>query len=140
MPWMRPPTRGERVEAKGWRSTIYIVIRYTENEVRMDYKFIEDLFTAAEVPKEGIHSRVLQKDEHVNITLFGFSAGQELSLHSAPTPAVICILNGEADITLGEDIHQAKAGSFAYMPPLLPHAIAAKSATTMLLIQIKIST
>ncbi|MGB8768824.1 MAG: cupin domain-containing protein [Candidatus Korobacteraceae bacterium] len=106
----------------------------------MDYKFIEDLFTAAEVPKEGIHSRVLQKDEHVNITLFGFSAGQELSLHSAPTPAVICILNGEADITLGEDIHQAKAGSFAYMPPLLPHAIAAKSATTMLLIQIKIST
>ena len=137
---MRPPIRGERVEAKGWRSTIYIVIRYTENEVRMDYKFIEDLFTAAEVPKEGIHSRVLQKDEHVNITLFGFSAGQELSLHSAPTPAVICILNGEADITLGEDIHQAKAGSFAYMPPLLPHAIAAKSATTMLLIQIKIST
>lgn len=137
---MRPPIRGERAKAKGWRSIIYIVIRYTENEVRMDYKFIEDLFTAAEVPKEGIHSRVLQKDEHVNITLFGFSAGQELSLHSAPTPAVICILNGEADITLGEDIHQAKAGSFAYMPPLLPHAIAAKSATTMLLIQIKIST
>ena len=106
--------------------------------MRVDYKFIEDLFTAAEVPQEGIHSRVLQKDEHVNITLFGFSAGQELSTHSAPTPAVICILNGEADITLGDDLHQAKAGSFAYMPPLLPHAIAAKSATTMLLIQIKV--
>jgi|SRR5512146_217594 quercetin dioxygenase-like cupin family protein len=105
----------------------------------MDYNFIEDLLVAAEVPKEGIHSRVLQKDEHVNITLFGFSAGQELSTHSAPTPAVICILNGEADITLGDDVHHAKAGSFAYMPPLLPHAIAAKSATTMLLIQMKIS-
>ena len=103
----------------------------------MDYKFIDDLLATAEVPNEGIHSRVLQKDEHVNITLFGFSAGQELSTHSAPTPAVICILNGEADITLGEDVHHAKAGSFAYMPPLLPHAIAAKAATTMLLIQIK---
>jgi len=97
----------------------------------MDYKFIGDLLVAAEVPKEGIYSRVLQKDDHVNITLFGFSAGQELSTHSAPAPAVICILNGEADITLGEGIHQAKAGSFAYMPPLLPHAIAAKSATTI---------
>lgn len=104
----------------------------------MDYKFIHDLFAAAEIPQEGIQSRVLQKDEHVNITLFGFSAGQELSMHSAPTPAVIYILNGEADISLGEDLHQAKAGSFAYMPPLLPHAIAAKGAMTMLLIQIKV--
>ncbi len=67
----------------------------------MDYKFIGDLLATAEVPKEGIHSRVLQKDEHVNITLFGFSVGQELSTHSAPTPAVVCILNGEAGITLG---------------------------------------
>ena len=104
----------------------------------MDYKFIDDLLAAAEVPKEGIHSRVLEKNEHVNITLFGFSAGQELSTHSAPTPAVICVLHGEVDITLGYDVHHAKAGSFAYMPPLLPHAIAAKSATTMLLIQIKL--
>jgi quercetin dioxygenase-like cupin family protein len=90
------------------------------------------------VPKEGILSRVLQKDELVNITLFGFSAGQELSTHSAPTPAVICILNGEADITLGDDVHHGKGGSFAYMPPLLPHAISAKAPTTMLLVQIKI--
>lgn len=104
----------------------------------MDYKFIDDLLAATEVPNEGIHSRVLQKDEHVNITLFGFSAGQELSTHSAPTPAVICILKGEAEITLGEDVHHAKAGSFAYMPPLLPHAIAAKSPMTMLLIQVKV--
>ncbi|HWR36817.1 MAG TPA: cupin domain-containing protein [Clostridia bacterium] len=104
----------------------------------MDYKFITDLLADAEIPKEGIHSRVLQKDEHVNITLFGFSAGQELSTHSAPTPAVICILNGEADITLGEDVHKAKGGSFVYMPPLLPHAIAAKVPTTMLLVQIKV--
>ena len=105
----------------------------------MDYKFIDDLQTSAEVPNEGIHSRVLQKDEHVNITLFGFSAGQELSTHSAPTPAVICILDGEADITLGEDVHHATACSFAYMPPLLPHAISAKAPTKMLLIQIKIA-
>lgn len=104
----------------------------------MDYKFIDDLLATVEVPKEGIKSQVLQKDEQVNITLFGFSAGQELLTHSAPTPAVICILDGQADVSLGDDVHHAKAGSFAYMPPLLPHAIAAKSPTTMLLIQIKV--
>ncbi len=83
----------------------------------MDYKFITDLLATAEVPNESIHRRVLQKDEDVNITLFVFSAGQELSTHSAPTPAVICILNGAADISLGEDVHHAKASSFAYVPP-----------------------
>ncbi|HZL65846.1 MAG TPA: cupin domain-containing protein [Candidatus Limnocylindrales bacterium] len=104
----------------------------------MDYKFIADLLADVNVPTEGILSRVLQKDEHVNITLFGFSPGQELSTHSAPTPAVLYFLNGEADVTLGDDVHQAKTGSFAYMPPLLPHAIAAKSATMMMLVQIKL--
>ncbi len=103
----------------------------------MDYKFIGDLFTDVEIPGEGILSRVLQKDEHANITLFGFSPGQELSAHSAPTPAVLYFLSGEADVMLGDDVHHATAGSFAYMPPLLPHAISAKAATMMLLVQIK---
>jgi quercetin dioxygenase-like cupin family protein len=103
----------------------------------MDYKFIADLTADVQIPHEGILSRVLQKDDHVNITLFGFSPGEELSTHSAPTPAVLYFLNGEADVTLGEDVHHARTGSFAFMPPLLPHAIAAKTATMMLLEQIK---
>ena len=104
----------------------------------MEYKFIADLLAEAKVPDEGILRLVLQKDENVSITLFGFSPGQELSTHSAPTPAVLYFVNGEADVTLGDDVHQAKTGSFAYMPPLLPHAIAAKAPTMMLLIQIKL--
>jgi quercetin dioxygenase-like cupin family protein len=58
----------------------------------MDYKFVADLLADVNVPTEGILSRVLQKDEHVNITLFGFSPGQELSTHSAPTPAAVALL------------------------------------------------
>jgi quercetin dioxygenase-like cupin family protein len=104
----------------------------------MEYKFIADLLADASIPQEGILSRVLQKDEHVNITLFGFSPGQELSTHSAPTPAVLCFLSGEAEVKLGADTHRAKAGSFAYMPPMLPHAISAKTATMMLLVQVKV--
>lgn len=105
----------------------------------MDYKFVPDLLADSKARTEGILSRILQKDEHVNITLFEFAAGQELSTHSAPTPAVLYFLTGEAEVTLGSDVHHAKAGSFAYMPPLLPHAISAKAATTMILIQIKSS-
>ena len=103
----------------------------------MDYTFLADLNTEFALPENGILSRVLRKDEHVNITLFGFSAGQELSAHSAPTPAVLYFLEGEAEVRLGEDKVQARAGSFVYMPPTLPHGISARTPMRMLLVQMK---
>lgn len=104
----------------------------------MDYTFLADLNTEFALPENGILSRVLRKDEHVNITLFGFSVGQELSAHSAPTPAVLYFLEGEAEVLLGEDRVQARAGSFVYMPPTLPHGISARTPVRMLLVQMKL--
>jgi quercetin dioxygenase-like cupin family protein len=103
----------------------------------MDYTFLADLQQEFVLPEKGILSRVLQKDDYVNVTLFGFSAGQELSAHSAPTPAVIYFLEGEAEVQLGEDKVQVKSGSFVYMPPMLTHGISAKSPLRMLLVQMK---
>lgn len=103
----------------------------------MNYTFIADLMKEFELPEQGILSRILHKDANANITAFGFSAGQELSAHSAPTPAVLYFLEGDAEVLLGEDTVQAHAGSFVYMPPMLPHGISAKSAVRMLLIQMK---
>lgn len=103
----------------------------------MEYIFIPDLLAESKLPEKGILSNILHKDEFSNITLFGFSAGQELSAHSAPTPAVLYLLEGEAEVQLGEDFVQARAGSFIFMPPMLSHAITAKTPVKMLLIQIK---
>jgi quercetin dioxygenase-like cupin family protein len=104
----------------------------------MEYKFIPDLSGEVAVPSEGIISKIIHKDEFVNVTLFGFSKGQELSTHSAPTPAILYFLSGEADVRLGEDTVKAKPGSFTYMPPTLPHGIAATTECVMLLIQVKV--
>lgn len=103
----------------------------------MEYTFLAKLQQEFAIPEKGILSNVLQKDEYVNITAFGFAAGQELSAHSAPTPAVLYFLEGEAVVQLGEDRVQAQAGSLVYMPPMLPHGISAKSPVKMLLVQIK---
>ena len=105
----------------------------------MDYTFLKDLQTELELPAKGILSRVIQKDEHVNITLFGFSAGESLSSHSAPTPAVLYFLEGEAVVQLGDSEVSAQPGSFVYMPPMLLHAIHATSPVRMLLVQIKLA-
>ncbi|HVJ09224.1 MAG TPA: cupin domain-containing protein [Acidisarcina sp.] len=104
----------------------------------MNYTFIADLMKEFELPEQGILSRILHKDDKVNITAFSFSAGQELSAHSAPTPAVLYFLEGEAEVLLGEDKVQARAGSFIYMPPMLAHGISAQSPLKMVLIQIKV--
>ena len=103
----------------------------------MNYKFLTDLRSEIIIPEKGILSQVLQKDASVNITLFGMAAGQEISSHSAPTPAILCFLEGEAAVQLGNDRVEAKTGSFIFMPPNLAHGISAASATKMLLVQIK---
>jgi len=103
----------------------------------MDYRFLANLQEELALPEKGILSHVLQKDDHVNVTLFGFSAGEELSSHSAPTPAILYFLEGEANVQLGQDTVAAQAGSFVYMPPMLPHGILAKTPVRMLLVQMK---
>ena len=103
----------------------------------MDYTFFANLQQEFALPEKGILSRVLHKDEKVNVTLFGFAAGEELSAHSAPTPAVLYFLEGKAELQLGEDLVKAEAGSFVYMPPMLSHGISAKTGLRMLLVQMK---
>ncbi|MDP9052257.1 MAG: cupin domain-containing protein [Acidobacteriota bacterium] len=105
----------------------------------MDYTFLANLHKEFELPEKGILSHVLHKDDYVNVTLFGFAAGEELSGHSAPTPAVLYFLEGEAEVSLGDEKLTAQLGSFAYMPPMLPHGISAKTPLRMLLVQMKSS-
>jgi len=102
----------------------------------MDYVFFGNLQQEFSDPDKGILSRVLHKDADVNITTFSFSSGEELSLHSAPTPAILYFLEGEAEVQLGAEKVLARPGSFVYMPPMLPHAIEVKSPVKMLLIQV----
>ncbi|MDE3201020.1 MAG: cupin domain-containing protein [Acidobacteriota bacterium] len=106
----------------------------------MSHMFIPDLAQEISIPEKGILSTVLRKDDFVNITLFAFANGEELTAHSAPTPATLYFLEGEAIVQLGSETVQARQGSFTYMPPMLPHSIAAKTATKMLLVQIKMQT
>jgi len=102
-----------------------------------DYAFFPELLSEVEVPSKGILSRTLHNDERVRIVLFGFAAGEELSAHTAPVPAVLYFLQGEARVKLGEDTLEARPGSLAHMAPNLPHGILAKTPLVMLLVMAK---
>ncbi len=101
------------------------------------YVFVPNVAEQARVPENGILSQTLQNDDRTKVVLFGFAPGQELSAHTAPYPAILTFLKGEATLKLGTDEREAVAGSFAYMTPYLEHGIKAKTEVVMLLTMIK---
>ncbi len=90
-----------------------------------------------EIVPDSIVSRTLHGSEQVKAVLFGFAAGQELSEHTAATPAIIHILQGEATLTLGAETQAAGPGTWVHMPARLPHALVAKTPVTMLLLLLR---
>ena len=104
----------------------------------MNYTLFPDLLTQLpDLPADSILSRTLFSDDQLKAVLFGFAAGQELSEHTASSPAVIHILRGEAQLTLGSDTCEAHEGAWVHMPAQLPHSVQAKTQLVMLLLLLK---
>ncbi|MFP4417862.1 MAG: cupin domain-containing protein [Chitinivibrionales bacterium] len=72
-----------------------------------------------------------------NITLFSFDAGQGLSEHTSPFDAVVHILDGQSQITIGGHTQTVSAGQMIIMPAGIPHALDAKKPFKMLLTMIR---
>ena len=101
------------------------------------YIYVRDVRERAKTPENGILSQTLQNDDRTKVILFGFAPGQELSAHTAPFPATLTFLKGEALLTLGGEEQEASEGTFVYMQPKLEHGIKARTAVVMLLAMIK---
>lgn len=96
-----------------------------------------DLADAVAYTDGSVVSKTLLKKESGNITLFAFDKGQGLSEHTAPFDAVVYILDGRADITIGGEPRSVAAGSMLIMPASISHALHAAERFKMLLIMIR---
>jgi quercetin dioxygenase-like cupin family protein len=101
------------------------------------YTHIADLAAQAEPPAQGILSRTIHDDEQLKAVVFGFDQGQELTEHTASKPAILQIIRGEAELTLGDDTIEAKAGAWIHMPAGLRHAVKARTPVVLLLLLLK---
>jgi quercetin dioxygenase-like cupin family protein len=101
------------------------------------YTHFSDLAKEVQPPDKGILSRTLFNDERLKVVVFGFAQGEELSEHTASMPAILHFLQGEATVTLGDDRHEAKHGTWVHMPTGLRHSIQAKTPVVMLLMLLK---
>ncbi|KPK06256.1 MAG: cupin [Anaerolineae bacterium SG8_19] len=88
----------------------------------------------SEISPNTIISRTIYSDDQLKSVLFGFAEGQELSEHTAAKPAILHFLAGEAQLTLGENMYDARPGTWVHMPAHLPHSVLAQTPVVMLLL------
>ena len=118
-------------------------ISLTPETTEMDYTYVDNIvahtagLAKAEHPTEHVHGRAVHTDDHLKVLTFQFEAGQALEEHTTPHPAVLHFLEGEADVTLGNDAVEVQAGTWIHMPPRLPHSIHARTQVLMLLLVLR---
>ncbi len=78
-------------------------------------------------------SRTLAQGKNLSLTLFAFAKGEEISSHSSSGDAMVYLLDGEADITIGEKTFHVKKGETIVMPAGISHALLASEQFKMLL-------
>jgi quercetin dioxygenase-like cupin family protein len=79
-------------------------------------------------------SRTFAQGKNLSLTLFAFDKGEEISSHSSSGDAMVYILDGEAEITIGVETLKAKKGETIVMPSGVPHALLATERFKMLLV------
>jgi len=92
-----------------------------------------ELKSMVEYQQGQVVSRTLAQGKPVSITLFAFDKDEEISSHASSGDAMVYILDGVAEITIGEEKHIAKAGEVIIMPANVSHALLAKEQFKMLL-------
>jgi quercetin dioxygenase-like cupin family protein len=98
---------------------------------------VSDLAGLLQYQEGSVVSRVLMKNAGGNVTLFAFDAGEGLSEHTAPFDALVVLLDGEAEVTIGGRPHRVAAGQTITMPASVPHALKALAPFKMLLVMLK---
>ena len=82
-------------------------------------------------------SRTLAQTPIVSITLFSLDEGEGISTHTTSGDAMVQILDGEAEITIGDQVLTVKEGETVIMPSAIPHGLEARKRFKMLLTVIK---
>jgi quercetin dioxygenase-like cupin family protein len=98
---------------------------------------IRQLADELQPPKTGKQTAILADDANAKVVLFAFASGSGLTEHVAPLPAIIQILKGEAELTVGEEVVAGKPGTWIHMAAKTPHSINAQTPVVMLLTLLK---
>ena len=98
---------------------------------------IEKLVDLINYQDGSIVSKQIIKRPNGNITLFTFDKDESLTEHTSTFEAVVYMVDGEMEITVGGNPYNVKAGEILVMPPDVPHGLKATVKSKILLTMIK---
>ncbi len=87
--------------------------------------------------ESSVVSKTLLEKKTGTVTLFAFDQGQALSEHTAPFEAMVCVLDGVAEISISGNPILVKEGEMLIMPADEPHALKAVERFKMMLTMIR---
>lgn len=85
------------------------------------------------IQEGAIVSKVIYRDETMNVSVFGFDTGQDLSDHRSPRHAIIELLSGRMEIIVENQTLDAHPGFWLHMDPDTSHSLVAAEPSVMLL-------
>ena len=97
----------------------------------------QSLIDLLDYQEKAVVSRTLIEKKTGTVTLFAFDRGQGLSEHTAPFDAMVCILDGKAEVTITGNPNILEQGDMIIMPANEPHAVKAVEKFKMMLIMIR---
>ena len=99
----------------------------------MSHVTFEDVAKTVTIQPGAVVSKVIHRDDDLDVTVFGFDAGEGLTEHTASRSAIVQVLTGRLLFTIeGEEVN-AVPGTWIYMSSGAQHSIVAVEPTVMLL-------
>jgi len=97
----------------------------------------QKLVSLVEYASDSIVSKTILDKSVGTITIFAFDKGQKLSEHTVSYDAVVQVLDGAAQLTIGGEDVRVLAGEIIIMPANVPHCVTAEERFKMLLTMIR---
>ena len=97
----------------------------------------QELVSLVGYSADSIVSKTILDKPAGTITLFAFDKGQKLSEHTTPYDAVVQVIDGAAQLTIGGEDMKVLADEIIIMPANIPHAVTAEEKFKMLLTMIR---
>ena len=99
----------------------------------MAHTLISNPASEVTIQAGAVVSKVVHRGGGLNVTMFAFDAGEQLTEHQASRTAVVQVLSGRLRFTVDAEELDLNAGSWLHMTPGAPHALTATEPTVMLL-------
>lgn len=89
----------------------------------IEHSKVQKLTDLVSAEKGQVVSKTLAQNKAVSVTLFAFSKGEEIGTHDSTGDAMVSVLEGTGEFTVGGVKHIVSSGETLVMPATVPHSV-----------------